>query len=464
MSTAVSPARSSRTRQTALASGMVLMWSAMCCEQSCIPIDSGYRAVPVPQPYWWYDEQNWQDCPIRDLAANPWMPDHRPVKLIVPWDSFYWGKSVGEGGNDYGLKWWWFDDSSDGKDCGGFVDHQWVKGSNGIPDVFDHLLVRLDDAFDAGWQRFVMHLPNGCLQSVPYAPSSQYWTMPAWKRRGFADYVKEWVLQKNEQAGPDDDIHVTFGVYGGYQRSDICSMDMTGAVTPYPNDMDDMTFVWRNLDPWFDDVQVSEYWFDACSSNYQNKRGAFLRITANPDYVDRHIGGECIPYDCIDTGRIPNEEAILRAPWMATHQFFEQVGWGAGGQNWDEQTTEIGLWLVHNTPTFAETMQYARHGCVLWVSYGTESDDYLNWVQQTYGPRWFPDVCVDCMCDLNSDGAVDITDLTIVNAGMGLSDSAGDKPWSNRGWITRAHGDVDGDGDVDAADQQIVCASFGLCP
>ncbi len=184
---------------------------------------------------------------------------------------------------------------------------------DGLPDAFEWLLSSLDEGYDLGYRRIIMRLPAGSPADQIWA-SSQWWTMPKWKRTGLQTHVTAW-LDAKELAGDP----VTLGIIGGYRINDPCSLSMAGAHGPDPTSASDMCVFYQNVKPWMD-VGITEYWFDAASGHWS----PMVTLQHSPDYSGLvRFGGEAVPFEgegC-DQQRTPVPAAVAAGPWFAFYRF-----------------------------------------------------------------------------------------------------------------------------------------------
>lgn len=235
---------------------------------------------------------------------------------------------------------WWGDDL-----CDGYTPSDDSGCSFGsMPPQFCWLLEQLESGYNAGYRRFILNVPAGDpFGLVKRMQSSQWWTMPAWKREGFQLYVKAWIDAKNTAAQSDAD-RVSVGVYAGswlnwsqthadwleenetgpdsevgpwlltnQTCSDITSPDykdhfsyntppgdaeMFPRITLSTSDavsQSDMEFVYKNVKPW-ESAGIDTYWFDNVSPTLHDSNGepysvddvAYLRMR-NAKVVTEHV-------------------------------------------------------------------------------------------------------------------------------------------------------------------------------
>lgn len=216
-------------------------------------------------------------------------PDLRPMVYIHTWN--------GDDANDLRLSSWWYDNDLadppvapiDLKDADG------LSTPNGIPDVFDELLRQFNDCYDRGFRRIIMNLPAGNPQPGQLMASSQWHTMPTWRKNAFTTVVKPWIDAKAAAGDP-----VNVGVYAGFLVRDPDTFYL-GDYYPSPNypglidttSLSIMSKFLQNIEPWID-VGMEEYWLDDASTS--TNWATAITIQSSPDYDGIiRFGGEAIP-------------------------------------------------------------------------------------------------------------------------------------------------------------------------
>lgn len=326
-----------------------------------------------------------------ELPAVPdLVPDGRPVQVINLMHVFQDPNNDPIANNAP----WWMDENDDGDIIGdGNPDPIPAFENNGIPDAFDEMLRRLDDYHDDGWRRFVFYMPAGKLEGQ-YHASSQYWTLPPWKRDGLEAYVKPWIDAHRNEQDPDDDINL--GVYAGFRIQNPCSLAMDDSRIPDTSSPRDMCLVYQNVQPWID-LGFDEVWFDSAVGLIIGDLQTFLELQQSPNYKGLiRLGGQHL---ALETYGVPDEDALRRAPFVSAQLLYEcgTEGFG-GGEMWtfDPAETEVGVWFVqvanpgcstHPEVTLDIVQTYVEHGFVPW-SYQSVVNEY---VQCVYG--FGPTVC-----------------------------------------------------------------------
>lgn len=452
-----------RTIVAALVAGGLLAGAAQaqpeappCVPLSCSTVEIGPFAPPM----------NWE-----------FVPDRRPV-AIIPLSNG--SRSL----NEYGLNAWWYTEGinqDDGSPYG--------IGFNGVPDAFDELLERFEDLYSIGFRRIHLRMPAGnIVEESGLLDSSQWWSMPEWKRIGFQTHVRNWLDAKRSQGDA-----VSLSIYAGYQLSDPCTPGMDDAHIPNFSDSNDACVMFQNVRPWMD-VGVKEYWFDNGAIDWRN----MMSLQHSKNYSARGLdwrarlkfGGEAVPTvtgNCAtgpDKLRVPHPDALAGGAWLATYRFARtRFSYNAAFQTFDPETSEVGLMLSehrtthqcgpapHNSPAdklwdFADALEFYNHGWVLWSYLGnpesaltsnTGDIDYYDYdyvmprgrsIEATYRIYGFGPVTA--LADFNADGRLD-TDV----GGADYQDFV-------QAWVNNIHtfessptycqGDINGDGQIDLYD------------
>jgi hypothetical protein len=334
---------------------------APCAPMSCDPVDVGPYAPP----------SGWR-----------FVPDRRPVAVITLSNGNY---SL----NDHGLVGWWH--------CEGtYQDDGFPYGyaGNGIADAFDELIDRMDDLYNVGFRRIQLRLPAGNIdEEQNYADSSQWWSMPEWRRAGFQTAVAAWIAEKTAAADP-----VTMSVYAGYKLADPCFTGMDGSHLPKFDDPADACTNYQNVQPWID-IGVKEYWFDNSSPTWRDMKDLqhssnFSQGNASNWLAIMKIGGEAVPTttgSCAtspSTVKVPQPEALAAGAWVASYRFARsRFTYNNTFRSFNPNTTEVGLMLnsqptpeasimcgpaPHNSPAgkawdFDDAKKFYDRGWVLWA-------------------------------------------------------------------------------------------------
>lgn len=382
-------------------------------------------------------------------------PDRRPIVMIVTWAGFFNDNSLGVHPS-------WYD--NDVEDPNGPPTD---SDSDGVPDVFEWLISQLDGAYDHGYRRMVMRLPAGSLQGQNMA-SSQWWTMPKWKRTGFNTHIKAWLEAKKTAGDP-----VWLGVYAGYPINDPCELSMVGAHAPDPTDPDDMCVFYQNVKPWMK-AGLKEYWLDASSGDWEN----MSTLQHSPDYTGQiHFGGEAVP--AVGEGNgcsgqlTPDPDAIIESPFVATFRFL--ISRFGTQEVVSPGTTELCVMLTgHHVQCGSETgdewefddvRRIFDEGWVIWMNGAFNSSQWTtftdsNGVGTTYSFDYTFPYSAECvkrlhnygqltaLADFNNDGLIEVADYDDTDFAAFLD-----------AWFTHAtgpgrylDGDVNGDDTVDASD------------
>ena len=333
----------------------------------CTPVDcSGVTTAPFPVP-----------------SGYGLVPDERPLSFIMTW-------AHANPANPIGLENKWYDDdlTNPAGPPTDVLGSDLEPGANGIPDAFDWLLRGLNRRFDAGFRRIGLYLPAGTPLGQHLMASSQWWTMPQWKRDGFMTYVKPWLLSKSAHNQP-----VSLGIYAGFDVVDPCKYGMSHAV-PNPYDAVSMCLFHQNIQPWID-VGAKEYWFDTAAMHPVELE----IIQQSPLYRDIiRFGGESIPFIDIAPGnactgnRTPDPSTIYDAPY--TGLFREVRGRFRHDYAVDPMTTDLNVMLSGHTScdvnpgypnanhvwTFAEVKDMYHSGWTIQLQghYGTNQHQLVK--------------------------------------------------------------------------------------
>jgi hypothetical protein len=160
------------------------------------------------------------------------------------------------------------------------------------------LIERIQDAYDAGFRRFVLNRPGGCCEADEAVISNNVWgAMPEWKQTGLTTTFKDWW-----QALVATDPTVQLGIYAGWMiRDDHDDTEQcmgTDYHQPDLNDSDDVTYlraIWEN---WID-IGLRFYIADnAAISEKWVKFGLFREDWKSGDFwdgIEVKVGCEAIP-------------------------------------------------------------------------------------------------------------------------------------------------------------------------
>lgn len=477
----------SNQQTVVLAGGLVVSVAAMlggsdCCDppEACCPLVTEECCDLSGATGWscnqlspdWCDEESVEKCPM----IESFTPDRRPITYV----SFHYGVASE---TNPSLPDWWQDCGDDGNvegisplPPGTPVPPEWED--NGIPDAFDILRFQLERLYDKGWRRISLRMPAGILDSQIYS-TSQWWTMPQWKRDGFETIIADWIEDKIKLKDP-----VSLSIYAGFLITDPCTLCMeactsgcvdfevncgsaaTAELPPDPTDINDMCKLKQNVQPWID-VGFLEYHMDFSSPSRDELRA----IAVLDDYAGTiKFVGEALPRLVCqgDVTHMLDGEAVDSLSWTATVQYIElDTDWVAECEGdvlelppTDPSIQELGVYLLNGdglTVTDALVHKYVRNHFVAYVTANDTTYSHMKWAQEAYGKRFFPDFVYDCgycLADLDRDGDVDGDDSDILLANL----TSTVKPW-----ITRAHGDLNFDGKVDNVDRSILLGDWGAC-
>lgn len=374
-------------------------------------------------------------------------PDRRPVVFVPLYIS-------GHGANPLGVEPKWYDDDIEDPCAVSGTD---VNPANGAPDVFERLMEMLNRLYDDGYRRIVLYVPAGNVDNQTYMSSSQWYTMPEWRRQAFEDYVAPWIEAKAWADAP-----VSMGVYAGYRIDDPCSHDTTSAAYPDLEDSDDTCTVYQNIQPWID-LGFTEYWFDASAGG-----PGFVTLQFSDDYYGvikfggeaiPVTGGSCTPDPLTFSYSTPDMTRIEQAAWVAN--FAHIRGRLDYSTSFDPETTEVGIMItghevtcgIHKDDgvTFEDAVHYYNQGFVLWVEskynmstiyeYSFRRSEELARRIYSFGP-------LTAMVDMNNDGFLDVSSTSDTDYALFL-DAFMLNSGNPGGYLD---GDVNGDGFVDVFD------------
>lgn len=392
------------------------------------------------------------------------IPDRRPIASIVTWAGHY-------NDNPIGVHPSWYDadvENPDGPPTD-VEDADGNPGANGIPDAFDWLLRNLDMAYDRGLRRLIMRLPAGDAPNTTLMASSQWWTMPEWKRDGFNTYIKDWIESKELAGDP-----VSLGLYAGYRTlNNPYSLESDGTHNPDPTDAEDMCSFYQNVQPWID-AGIKEYWLDNSGPVWTD----MSTLQHSPNYSGLiHFGGEAVPNDGPGNGcgeqKHPDAAAVLASAFVATYDF--AISRFGTSETVSSTDTELCVMLTGASVNcgahtgdeweFDDMRRLYEEGWVIWIdniydntlwntfknpdgSVESYTFDYTFPYSVEGVHRLYDYGQLTAMVDFNNDGLIEVDDYydtdyaAFINAWFVHSDGPG-------GYLD---GDVNGDGTVDAYD------------
>ncbi len=337
-------------------------------------------------------------------AGAPFVPDRRPVAVVAPFNASY----------------------SETNPLG------WVGWFRDLDTCGEELVIRLDDAWDAGFRRIALNRPGGVLQNSDQVQMSMFWYLEQQRRQAYSVHMRDWI---NEKRAIDPDLEV--GLFIGTRHNSPCTpcLDGDADLTSTTDCIDDPNFIpgwqgrldaatrrsaewtYQNTRPFINNG-VDALWFDSASlrgntTGVMSMRDSILALQHNPDYAGVLIGGEAVPEGVIVNGQWEPNPAVLRAPWIALHRFFIQDS--RAGEVYDPETTEIGVAFMKPdvTPTYGirDMADFRDRGYVLW-SWRAFSFDMMQRVCDGENNEFYDAVVRDGMlADVNADEAVDIRDL-----------------------------------------------------
>lgn len=335
--------------------------------------------------------------------------------------------------------------------------------------MFERLLAEMDRLYDNGFRRIQLRMPAGNItEASGLFDSSQWYTMPQWRRDAFEGAIADWIAAKDLNGDP-----VTFSINGGYEINDPCEFGMDGSFPPDPSDSGDMCTFYRNLQPWIN-VGATEHWFDASSGDWSDMQ----EIQFSSDYVGSlKFIGEAIPMSsgaCGSPGS-PDTTAIENGAFGALFRFIHTRFSTSFVAN--ESTTELGMLLSGHEIncgshpdngsrwTFAQATDYYNRNFVLWAQ-----SHYAPATQHTPVPNATPTTTYSfdypfrfteeaihriysfgplvAMVDFNNDGLLEVSSTSDTDYDLFLT--AYYTNTGNPGGYLE--GDVNGDGEVDVLD------------
>ncbi|MFG0306789.1 MAG: hypothetical protein ACF8Q5_11310, partial [Phycisphaerales bacterium JB040] len=311
----------------------------------------------------------------RPFYAESWTEDWGSMPVSVSWSAKFTDASVGGSfapdrrpsvqialhngnrSNVRGLTDAWYGQGRESLDeISGYTDEDRVIwGGNGIPDAFDYLISRLDQHYDAGFRRIVLHLPAGSQAGDDY-DSAQYWTMEDWRRKWFWLEVRRWIAQKELDGDP-----VSMGVFLGWKIHEPWRSGMDGAELPDMNNIRHVAWMHQNIYPWIR-LGFTEFWFDASSRTEDagggvKSREVLASLRHSPTWGPlARFGGEAIPGDGRLIDHTPAESVIGEAGWMGIPLFIETrfgdlIDGASGATLFDPDTTEVTCWIKDSNRT-----------------------------------------------------------------------------------------------------------------
>lgn len=361
---------------------------------------------------------------------------------------------------DPGIQDWWADPRD--------------SNNNGVSNAVENLIEKLDQAYNNGWRRILLNRPAGNLIINDNLTSSQYWTIPEWKREDMEHPtlgLRAWIQAHQDPNNPENSVSV--GIYVGYQLSgDVCSLwdyGNTGRI-PSMSDPRDMCEIYRNNHYWAR-LGIAEIWFDHAGGRDRRVTGptgatervqSLIDLSYSPDYTGPYpvkFGAEpCYVTKPRGATWRPDRAQLPWLPWESSHQFLTSQGldpnnleaWPAEWQ-FDPREVEFGVQveqgdLEERAFTIDTAYNYHINGFVLWVFECPDAEEYLKRILD-FG-------VVSCPADLNVDGTVDQQDVDRVL--RHIIDGVASP-------IPLYHGDFDRDGRLTPLDVQYIFDRFGAC-
>lgn len=346
---------------------------------------------------------------------------------------------------------------------------------------------RLDDAWDAGFRRFVLYNPGGNLPGFAMGQTS-YWHLTE-GTGGQQDLLEndlaDWIADRL-----DDDETLEFGIVIGSWQSgsprtpcrntaagggywDCASEETKYGITIGdtffdPTDLDSMKETYQNFKPWMD-IGCNTFWLDNSSnpdpvgSSYSGPE-RLVDLRMSPNYSAIKIAGEAIPWvqDTMDPDYgLIDSSFDQSAAWYAKYSFVRQRGWLVGSGTYEQfpnpSTTELCIMFGNPDPAGTDddytiyTVASARdHGFVPW----TDREPNFGFIQRLYdgdNNEFYSDFVINgdfTDFDFNGTGGTEAdycAFLTNWKNNFGTSDP--DYAY----W----DGDIDNDDDVDCTDLAI---------
>jgi hypothetical protein len=395
-----------------------------------------------------------------------WEPNRMPGAWINLRPGNYCSAS---GGNYRGLQPWWYDRDDDPT----------YNGENSL--VFMNLENKLTEAYNDGYRRMILNLPAGMVGDNQNMASSQWWSMPQWKREGLACLIANWLASK-----PD----TQFEIYGAFQNNNPYSLCMSHngysnfsiqntsacggdehpehglmhypcagspvAYNPIPYSQTHVYDFHRNLQPW-QHIGVTRVWLDWANEHWSSfEEFPYCPLYAPMPGQTHFLGCEAIPAIYIEPAPYALDmPKVLRGPAMALVDVFIN---NDVHRTWDVSAlpdkTELMAVLDHTEPYFQidhmfGVLAWTQRGFVLAAQgvelIGASGPEAIGAAQLTeYMKRVYDFGPLFDGRDFNGDGYVTPQDVTDFNTAYDLYQGK-----TNCNWV---HGDIDQDNYVGPAD------------
>ncbi|MCC6428042.1 MAG: hypothetical protein IT435_14630 [Phycisphaerales bacterium] len=398
--------------------------------------------------------------------------DWAPNRLPAAWMNLRPGNYCeATGGNYRGLQSWWYEED----DNPGYEPPETWQES----EAFDDLHFKLVEAYGHGFRRIILNLPAGMVRGQNMA-SSQWWSMPEWKRNLFTCLIADWLTEH-----PD----TQFEIYSAFQVNDpasLCMKDnihavpttMPGECVPppstspngqmfYPCDSSDTAyspspFVQTDVclfhttnSPW-QHLGITRVWLDWSHTHWtQFHQFPYCPLYAPGSQEHHFLGMEAFPMDFTDPD---NPEIITnRAIHCPAIIFDGHIPGVDSDQSWEvsahADTTELMVLVNPNLAYFEsqndgdssfnmfDVLAWTQRGFVLAcagvgaIGVDPESPAALKMIE--YMKRVYDFGTLYNRADFNGDEVVNSTDQSDFNAAYAL--------YSGQSGCNWVHGDLSGD-------------------
>ncbi len=276
--------------------------------------------------------------------------------------------------------------------------------------------------------------PAGSARSNSLVASSQWWSIPTWKRVGLALFLTDW-LENHEDAEIEiygalpvlnpQSLCTAEGYSSYYIDEDSCGDSLydnlhypcpaeCDAYIPSPFNLDDVCVFDQIIDPW-KDLGVTRYWLDWSSG--ATTWPSFIEFAHCPLYrsssSDPHfLGAEAFP-----RGGNPVEIDLTRAQLAPAMAFPNVLMSDDSDRSWDVSVYANSTELVAVLDQFSSTslgietldgvLDWAQRGFVIYVV-NAETLGASRLVEQV--KRVYDFGVIQNPADFNGDGSVDIND------------------------------------------------------
>ncbi|MCC6425813.1 MAG: hypothetical protein IT435_03225 [Phycisphaerales bacterium] len=423
--------------------------------------------------------------PNTSWIVNPdWTPNRLPGVVFMLFNGSYCS-NINES-NYRGLNEYWCDPIDD-PNCA------LENGLTGVGVLSGHL----NDAWAAGFRRFILYAPAGSIwggrltdgsdAGQEFLASSQWATMQEDKREELETLIGEWLGQHPDAwieiygsfptmnnpttrcLGPSQGYPDNYFPYDTVQATANCLSPAGSKIagcpyaacevhSPSPFSLTDVCTFDATIKPW-QDLGIKRYWLDSAAQiSPNNFFGDFIELAYCPLYrsgpgTPHFLGMESIP--SVDLGGGPEGPGMIdmdRATQAPAIAFGNVLFDRDPTKTWDvsnvASSTELAVVLdpfraYMETETVRGVLDWTQRGFVAYVvnPNNAESMKVMERVKRVY------DFGIIQRGDFNGDGVVnsqDLTDFTAqYNCHNGLTSGC-----------NYAHGDMDQDNDVDIRDHQ----------